>query len=130
MKAAARILVTAVTLAALSTLSLAGAHATPPQHDPPVVQQRQQTTDDAVVLFRSGERASQQHALPANSGHGPQFDADDPAPAPGQPGTEPATSAPAGRGLAPVVVVALLGLLLALAGATWLRRRHRPREAV
>jgi hypothetical protein len=133
MKAAARILVTAAALAALSALSLAaGAHATPPQHDPPGVQRQQTTTNDAVELFRSGERASQRPATPANSGHGPQFDPDDPAPAPSQPGTDPAVTAPAGHGrqLAPVLAVTLLGLLLVLAGATWLRLRHRPREAI
>jgi hypothetical protein len=131
MKAATRILVTAAALAALGALGLAaGAHATPPQPDPPGVQRQQTTTNDAVELFRSGERASQQPATPANSGHGAQFDPDDPAPAPGQPGSDPATTAPAGRGLALVVAVTLLGLLLALAGASWLRLRHRPREAI
>jgi len=129
MKAAARILATATTLAALTALSLAaGAYAAPPQHDPPGVQRQQATTDDAVGLFRSGERASLQPATPPNSGHGAQFDPADPAPS--QPSSDPANSAPASRGLVPVVAVTLLGLLLALAGATWFRRRHRPREAV
>jgi hypothetical protein len=96
MKAAARILVTAAALAALSALSLAaGAHATPPQPDPPGVQRQQTTTNDAVELFRSGERASHQPATPANSGHGAQFDPATTLPRP--PASQAATLPPAHR---------------------------------
>jgi hypothetical protein len=125
-KAAARILVTAAALAALSTLGLgATATASPPKPDE---RPQQTTTDDPNVLnalFRSGEHASQQpatqvHLTVPNSGRGAQFDRDDPA----------FVSAPPGRRHVPVLGATLLVLLLALAGATWLRLRHRPREAI
>jgi hypothetical protein len=77
--------------------------------------------------------ATHEHPTVPHSGHGAQYDRDGTAPpAASQPGTDPAASAPAGHGrqLVPVLAVTLLGLLLALAGATWLRLRHRPREAI
>jgi hypothetical protein len=117
MKAAARILATAVTLAALSTLSLAGAHATPPQHDPPGVQDKRPIQDGRMWV--------------CNSGHGAQFDCDHDAACGSQPSPGFAASAPAGGGRLEPVRSLLLGLLVALAaGASWLRQHHRPREAI
>jgi hypothetical protein len=145
MKAAARILVTATTLAALSTLGLAATASVPPADERP--QHPTITVEPATV---------------PHPGHGAQVDRDDAAPVDqqpqatdaeslyrrgeiasiNQPGPTPATASqlptdraatpPAGGGrqLAPVLAVTLLGLLLALAGAIWLQLRQRPREAV
>ena len=125
MKAAARILFIAAALATLTLGLGATATASPPKPDE---RPQQTTTDDPNVLnalVRSGERASQQPAMQVhptvpNSGRGAQFDRDDPA----------FISAPPGRQHVPVLGATLLGLLLALAGAIWLRVRHRPREAI
>jgi hypothetical protein len=117
MKAAARILVTATTLAALTAFSpTAAAHATPPLPDPPGVQDERPIQDGRMWV--------------CNSGRGAQFDCDHDAALGSQPG--PAASAPAGGGqLEPVRSLALLGLLVTLtAGAYRLRRHHRPREAI
>jgi hypothetical protein len=119
MKAAARILITATTLAALSALSLAaGAHATPPQHDPPGVQDQRAVQDGRTWV--------------CNSGHGAQFDCDTAPATCSQPSPGLAASAAAGGGrLEMVRPVVLLGLLVALmAGAYRLRQHHRPREAI
>jgi hypothetical protein len=114
---AIRILVTATTLAALGRLSLAaGAHAAPPQPDPPGVQDERPIQGDRMWV--------------CNSGRGAQFDCDHDAALGSQPG--PAASAPPGGGQLEVVrPLVLLGLLVALtAGASRLRRHHRPREAI
>jgi len=118
MKASARIIVTATTLAALTMLGLAAtATASVPQRDEGP--QHPTTTVE--------------HATVAPTGHGAQVDREDDAPATAsQLPTDGAATAPAGGGrqLAPALAVTLLSLLLALAGATWLRLRHRPREAI
>ncbi len=119
MKATAiRILVTATMLAALSALSLAaGAHATPPQHDPPGAQRQCPAPADRTWVCNSGHRA--------------QYDCDHDAALGSQPSPGTAASAAAGGRLELVRSVALLGLLVALtAGASRLRRHHRPREAI
>jgi hypothetical protein len=118
MKAAARLLATAITLAALSMLGLTAAAAA---SVPPPDEHSQHLT------------ATHKDPTVPNSGHSAQYDRDATAPsAASQPGADPAAAAPAGHGrqLVPVLAVTLLGLLLALAGATWLRLRHRPREAI
>jgi hypothetical protein len=120
MKAAARILATAIALAVLSALSLAtAAHAAPPQHDPPSGQDERPIQGDRIWV--------------CNSGHGPQFDCVHDAAFGSQPSPGFAASAPAGNGrqLVPVLAVTLLGLLVTLAaGASWLRGHRRPREAI
>jgi hypothetical protein len=118
MKAAARILATATTLAALTALGLAAAaHATPPQHDPPGVQDERPIQGDRMWV--------------CNSGRGAQFDCVHDAALGSQPSPGFAASAPAGGRLEPVRSLVLLGLLVSLAaGASWLRRHHRPREAI
>jgi hypothetical protein len=119
MKAATRILVTAAALAALSALSLAaGAHATPPQHDPPGVQDKRPIQDGRMWV--------------CNSGRGAQFDCDHDAACGSQPSPGFAAAAPAGGGRLELVrSLLLLGLLVSLAaGASWLRGHRRPREAI
>jgi hypothetical protein len=125
MKAAARILVTATTLAALTAFSpTAAAHATPPQHDPPGVQDQRPSGMQNKRPIQDGRM------WVCNSGRGAQFDCDHDAALGSQPG--PAASAPAGGGqLEMVRSLALLGLLVTLtAGAYRLRRHHRPRETI
>ena len=118
MKAAARILATVATLAALAALSLAAvAHAAPPQQDPPGVQDERP--------FEGGRM------WVCNSGRGAQFDCVHGTALGSQPSPGFAASAPAGGGLELVRSLLLLGLLVALAaGASWLRRHRRPREAI
>jgi hypothetical protein len=71
MKAAARILVTATTLAALTAFSpTAAAHATPPQHDPPVVQ------DERPPGIQNKRPIQDRRMWVCNSGRGAQFDCD------------------------------------------------------
>jgi hypothetical protein len=122
MRAPLRVLIAAAALAALGTLGLAyGAHATPPQVD--------QGTIDRQHPTRQGH----EQAWGCNAGHGPQVDCRDAGSVTGRrPSTSPAVSTPAAGGRLDLVrSVALLGLLAALATAgTWLRRRHRPREAI
>jgi hypothetical protein len=112
-----RLFLTAAALAALSMLNLAGvADATPPVGDDgPTVRHQPAIQDDRVC----------------DSGHGPQFDCDQPStPA------SPATTAPATesvwRQLTTVLsITAVPGVLAALAaGLIWSRLRHRPREAI
>jgi hypothetical protein len=119
MKALARVTATAAALAALSVLTAGVAHASSPQIDERSVGRHQTTQPRHDTVWR------------CNAGHGPQADCRNADPLPGRQG--PSASTPAGRGgqldLARSVV--LLGLLVALAaGGYWLRRRHRPREAI
>jgi hypothetical protein len=122
MRAPLRVLVAATALAALGTLGLAyGAHAASPQVDQRHIDRQHPTRHDQDQAWR------------CHAGHGPQLDCRDAASLTGsQPSTSPSASTPAGGGTLDLVrSVALLGLLAALAAAgTWLRRRHRPREAI
>jgi hypothetical protein len=116
MKTAVRILVTATTLAALTMLSLAAtATATVPQRDE---RTQHPTTIEPTTV--------------PHPGHGVQVDREDATPAAGsQPPTDRTSDAvyPFAPSI-PTLAAILLGLLLALARATWLRRRHRPPAAV
>jgi hypothetical protein len=118
MKALARALAAAAVLAALSVVAAGGAQAASPQ------------VDQGTVQHPHGH----DKVWRCNSGHGPQFDCDDQGSlAASRPSPDPAPVVPAARGgpLAPVHSLALLGLLVALAaGGDWLRRHHRPREAI
>jgi uncharacterized protein involved in exopolysaccharide biosynthesis len=66
-----------------------------------------------------------------DSGHGPQFDCDQPS-APASPAAPaPATESVWHQLATTLSITALLGLLAALAaGLIWSRLRHRPREAI
>jgi hypothetical protein len=120
MKALARVLTAAAVLAALSVLPAGGAHASPPQVDQGTVD-RPHATQHRDKVWR------------CNSGHGPQFDCADAGSLAGsQPSLDPDPVVAAVRGgpLALLRSVALLGLFAGMAaGADWLRRRHRPRQA-
>jgi hypothetical protein len=115
MKASARILLIAATLAALAMLGLAaGATASVPQRPegPP-----QGTTVEATTGPQPG--------------HGAQLHHDATPTTPSQPATDPTTSADSA--VAPPIAalaVTVLGLLAGLAGAIWLGRRHRRPAAV
>jgi hypothetical protein len=118
MKASARILVTATTLATLTMLGLAAiATASVPKR--PQGPQHPTTVEPTTV---------------PQPGHGAQLhhDAHDAAPATGsQPPTDHTTGTVyASSRSIPALAVALLGLFLALAGATWLSRRRPPPAAV
>jgi hypothetical protein len=118
MKASARILVTAATLAALTMLGLAAtATASVPQR-PEAPQQG--TTVEPTTGPQPGHGAQHHH------------DARDAAPATASPSPTDRTTS-ADSAVAPptaALAVTLVGLLVGLAGATWLRRRHRPPAAV
>jgi hypothetical protein len=122
MRAPLRVLIAATALATLGTLGLAdGAHAAPPQVDQRNVDRQHPTQHGRDQAWR------------CRAGHGAQMDCRDVGSLTGsRPSTSPAASTPAGGGRLDLVrSVALLGLLAALAAAgSWLRRRHRPREAV
>ncbi len=122
MKALARVLAVAAVLAALGVVAAGGTHAASPQVDQRSVDRPHATQHRQDRVWR------------CNSGHGPQVDCDDTASLTGsRPSPDPAPVVPAGRGgpLARLRSVALLGLLAGMAaGADWLRRRHRPREAI
>jgi hypothetical protein len=115
MKASARILITATTLAVLTMLGLAAtATASVPQRPEG---SQQPTTVEATTVGQPGHGAQLHHdAAPATANRSP---------------TDRATSADVAFGSwIPALAVALLGLFLALAGATWLSRRRRPPAAV
>ena len=118
MKAPARILITAATLAALTMLGLA---ATATASVPKRPQGPQHPT---TVEPTTGPQP----------GHGAQLyhDAHDTGPATAnQSSTDATTSADyAFASSIPALAVTLVGLLVGLAGTTWLRRRHRPPAAV
>jgi hypothetical protein len=118
MKASARLLITAATLAALTTLGLA-ATATASVPTPPQGPQHPTTVEPTT-----GPRP----------GHGAQLhhDAHDAAPAiASQPPTAHTTGTVyASSRSIPALAVTVFGLLVGLTGATWLRRRHRPPAAV
>jgi hypothetical protein len=153
MKKLARVVTTAVALAAFSILLAGVAHAGSPQADQRSVGRWHATGPRHDTVWR------------CNAGHGPQFDCRNAGPLPGrqglaeqglvsqrkalyqselernlqlrnqpaQPSPGPSASTPAGRGgqLDPARSAVMLGLLVALAaGGYWLRRRHRPREAI
>ena len=122
MKALARLLATTAVLAALGVVAAGGAHAGPPQ------------VDQGTVARPHATQHRQHKVWRCNSGHGPQFDcADTGALASSRPSPDPAPVVPAAPGgpLATVRSLALLGLLVAAAaGGDWLRRHHRPREAL
>ena len=112
MKASARILITATTLAALAILGLA-ATATASVPTPPGGQQ-QPTTVEPTAGPQPGHGAQAYHQ------------AHDPAPATGsRDGTDRNTGADAFALLIPALGLTLLVLLVGVAGATWLRRRRR-----
>ena len=118
MKASARILITATTLAALTMLGLA-ATATASVPKRPQGSQHPTTVEPTTV---------------PQPGHGAQLhhDAHDAAPAIASPApTDHTNSADVAFAPSiPALAVALLGLLLGLAGATWLSRRRPPPAAV
>jgi hypothetical protein len=122
MKALARVLAAAAVMAALGVVAAGGAQAASPQVDQGSVERPQSTQHRSARVWR------------CDSGRGAQFDCDDQGSlASSRPSPDPAPMVPAARGgpLAPVRSLALLGLLVALAaGADWLRRHHRPREAI
>ena len=121
MKALPRVIAAAAVLAALGVVAAGGAYASPPQVDQGTVERPHATQHRHGKVWR------------CNSGRGPQFDCDQGSLAGSQPSPDPAPVVPAARGgpLAPVHSLALLGLLVALAaGGDWLRRHHRPREAI
>jgi hypothetical protein len=121
-KALARTLAAAAVLTVLGVLAAGGAHASPPQVDHGTVDRPHAIQQRYGRVWR------------CNSGHGPQFDCAAAGWLAGsQPSPDPAPAVPAARGgpLALVRSVALLGLLAGMAaGADWLRRHHRPREAI
>jgi hypothetical protein len=119
MKASARILITATTLAALTMLGLATtATASVPKR--PQGPQHPTTTVEPTTVPQPGHGAQLHH------------DAHDAAPAIASPSpTDRTTSADVAFAPSiPALAVVLLGLLLALAGATWLSRRRPPPAAV
>lgn len=119
MKASARILLIAATLTTLTMLGLA-ATATASVPTPPRGQQHPTTTVEPGTVPHPGHGAQLYH------------DAHDPGPATAnQSPTDATTSADyAFASSIPALAVTLIGLLVGLAGTTWLRRRHRPPAAV
>jgi hypothetical protein len=123
MRAKYRVLITATMLAALGTLGLAySAHAVPPPSGGGNLHQQQRAPRDRhAKVWR------------CNAGHGPQVDCAETGSLTHSPtALSPAVSIPVGSGRLNIVrSVALLGLLaiLVTVGA-WLRRHHRPREAI
>jgi hypothetical protein len=117
MRAPARILITATTLATLTMLGLA-ATATASVPTPPRGQQHPTTVEPRTV---------------PQVGHGAQLyhDAHDPGPATAnQSSTDATTSADyAFAPSIPALAVTLVVLLVGVAGAAWVRRRHRPPAA-
>jgi hypothetical protein len=111
----ARILITATTLATLTMLGLAA-------------------TATAGVPKRPQDPTTVEPTTVPQPGHGAQLhhDAHDAAPAIASPSPTDRTNSAdvAFAPSIPVLAVAVLGLLLALAGATWLSRRSRPPAAV
>jgi hypothetical protein len=117
MKASARILVTAATLAALTMLGPAAtATASVPQR-PEAPQQG--PTVEATTGPQPGHGAQLHHdAIPATAS---------------QPATDPTTNTDTDSAVAPWIAAlagTVLGLLVGLAGAIWLGRRHRRPAAV
>jgi hypothetical protein len=108
MKASARILITAATLAALTMLGLAST-ATASVPMPPEGPQHPTTTVEPTTVPHPGHGAQLHHdAAPATASPSP---------------TNRTTSADSA--FAPSIpALAVFGLLVGLAGATWLRRRH------
>jgi hypothetical protein len=119
MKAPVRILITAATLATLTMLGPA-ATATASVPMPPRGPQQGTTTVEPTTGPQPGHGAQLHH------------DAHNPAPANASPSpSDRATSADSA--FAPpmaALAVTVFGLLVGLAGATWLRRRHRRPAAV
>jgi hypothetical protein len=115
MKASARILVTAATLAALTMLGPAATATAGVPQRPEAPQQG--TTVEATTGPQPGHGAQLHHdAAPATAS---------------QPATDRSTSADSA--VAPwiaVLAVTVVGLLVGLAGASWLGRRHRRPAAV
>jgi cobalamin biosynthesis Mg chelatase CobN len=116
MKASARILITAATLAAVTMLGLAAtATASVPQR--PEAPQQGSTTVEPTTGPQPGHGAQLHHdANPATAS---------------QPATDRTTSADSA--FAPwiaVLAVTVVGLVVGLAGAIWLGRRHRRPAAV
>jgi hypothetical protein len=117
MKASARILITAATLATL-TMTMLGlaATATASVPTPPGGQQHPTTVEPGTG---------------PQPGHGAQLHHDATPATASQPATDPTTNADSA--FAPwiaALAVTVVGLLVGLAGATWLRRRHRRPAAV
>lgn len=119
MKASARLLLTATTLAALTILGPA-ATATASVPMPPRGPQQGTTTVEPTTGPQPGHGAQLHHQ------------AHDPAPAAANPSaTDPTTSADSAFApWIPALAVTVVGLFLVLAGAIWLRRRHRRPAAV
>jgi hypothetical protein len=115
MKAIARVLVTATTLAVLGMLATTATAAASPLVDGPQL---------AATARATVPGSGHQPGWTCNSGHGAQVDCPRPdAPAGSVPAPADTTSTAASRailiGLASIVLVALV------AAATWLSRRHR-----
>ena len=119
MKASTRLLITATTLAALTMLGPA-ATATASVPMPPRGPQQGTTTVEPTTGPQPGHGAQLHH------------DAHDTGRATAsQPATDPTTSADSAVApWIPALAVTVFGLFLVLAGAIWLRRRHRPPAAV
>ncbi len=115
MKAIARVLVTATTLAVLGMLATTATAAASPLVDGPQLAASAQAT---------APRSGHQTGWTCNSGHGPQVDCPrSDAPAGGAPAPADATPTAASR----VILLVLASIVLAAlaAAATWLSRRHR-----
>jgi hypothetical protein len=112
MKAIARVLVTAATLAVLTMLATTATAAASPLVDGPQLATSARAT------------ASQQAGWTCDSGHGPQVDCPrSDAPGGGVPAPADTTSSSASRVV--VLVLAPIALAALVAAATWIGRRHR-----
>jgi hypothetical protein len=111
MKAIARVLVTAATLAVLTMLATTATATASPLVDGPQLATSARAT------------ASQQAGWACNSGHGPQVDC----PRSDAPGGVPAPADTTSNTASRVILLVLASVVLAalVAAATWLGRRHR-----